>query len=469
MYLENKNSLAKNSISFVGDFFNSLAGQAPTYSIAAGAAYILSTSYASSPLAMLLTLIGVITIVNSVYILSKKYSHSASFYYYVSKVLGNHVGFFNGVIYTVFYSIIGVGSIALAFAYLGYEGIYASLGIEINPLILLFVPIVLAFIIAYLGIKPSIRSEYIISFIEIGILILFIAFSFIYNAKNISLIPFTLKGTFSSSIRGELAAISGGLIFSITYFMGFEVSTQLGEESKDPNKNIPISTLISTTIMGILYILATYAIILNVGINYNSINNFISQAQGQGLNPIYLLMKRYLGNFGLILFSIITLFSVFGCYLATLNATARMFFGMSKEGLMPKAFKITNEKYKSPKNALLLSTILSVLSIAIFYLLSLNSNSLIGITYNAMENAYAMDSLYYVISLALLSISAFVITGIKGRLLSVIGLVILAVTFYYSIVNIYYLITIIITSIFIITSYFYLRKISKKDLNKIKY
>ncbi len=455
--MEKENKLQKNSVSIIGDFFNSLAGQAPTYSIAGGTALILSTTYASSPLAMLITLIGVLTIVYSVFILSKRFSHSASFYYYVSNVLGIPTGYFNGIVYTIFYSIIGIGSVAIAFGYLGYEGIYASTGIKINPLILIVIPIIIAFIIAYFGIKPSVKSEVFVSIIEIGILLLFVGFSFIYNKQNLSLAPFTLKGTFATSFRGELAAISGGLIFAITYFMGFEVSTQLGEESKDPNKAIPISTLLSTIIMGILYILVTYAIILNVGVNYNAINSFVSQAQGAGLNPVYILMKKYLGNPGLIIFSILTLFSVFACYLATLNATARMIYGMSKENLLHKKFEEVN-KYKSPKNALFLSTLLSSVTIVIFYLISLDSGSLINQTYNAMETAYAIDSLYYVISLALLSVSAFVLTKIKGKIISIIGLVILMITFYYSIVNIYYLIAIILTAALIIFSYLIIKR-----------
>ncbi|MGC8572568.1 MAG: APC family permease [Caldisphaera sp.] len=452
--MENRNSLSKNSVTFLGDFFNSLAGQAPTYSIAGGTAYILSTSYVSSPLAMLITLIGVMTIVYSVIILSKRYAHSASFYYYVSKILGKSSGYFNGLIYTIFYSVVGIGSIAIAFAYLGYEGIYALTGIEINPLFLIIIPVIVAYIIAYLGIKPSIKSEYLVSLIEISILIIFIVFSFVYNSKNISLMPFTLKGTFTNSLMGELAAISGGLIFSITYFMGFEVSTQLGEESKEPNKNIPNSTLISTLIMGILYILATYAILLNIGYSYNSVNNFISEAQGEGVNPVFLLMRRYLGLLGLTVFSIITLISVFGCYLATLNATSRMLYGMSKEGILPNKLSATHKKFKSPINALNASTLMSLIAIIIFYLISLNYGNLINITYNAMEKAYAIDSLYYVISLALLSISAFLISETKGKIISIIGLVILGITFYYSIVNIYYLITIIISSLLTILTYF---------------
>lgn len=449
-----KNSLSKNSVTFLGDFFNSLAGQAPTYSIAGGTAYILSTSYASSPLAMLITLIGILTIVYSVIFLSKRYAHSASFYYYVSNTLGTLPGYINGIIYTIFYSIIGLGSISIAFAYLGFEAIYALTGIKINPLFLLIIPVLLAYIIAYLGIKPSIRSEYIVSIIEITILLIFIIFSFAYNAKNMSLIPFTLKGTFSSSLIGKLAAISGGLIFSITYFMGFEVSTQLGEESKEPNKNIPNSTFISTLIMGILYILSTYAILLNIGYSYNSIDNFVSQAQGEGVNPVFLLIRKYLGLFGLTLFSIITLISVFGCYLATLNATSRMIYGMSKEGLMPSKLKVTHKKFKSPINALTVSTLMSIIAIIIFYLISLNSGNLINLTYNAMERAYAIDSLYYVISLALISVSSFLISKIIGKIISIIGLAILAITFYYSIINIYYLVALILSFILTILAYF---------------
>jgi len=143
--------LSRGATGLLGSLYNSLAGQAPAYSIAAGAALVMGQAYAAAPLAMLLTLLGVLAVVYSIFVMARRYPHAASFYAYVMNTLNSRVGFFNGVIYTVFYSIIGVGSVAIAFAYLGAEGVYAVTGWSINPLILLPVPS---------GLSPSTRCAW---------------------------------------------------------------------------------------------------------------------------------------------------------------------------------------------------------------------------------------------------------------------------------------------------------------------
>ncbi|MEM3326438.1 MAG: amino acid permease, partial [Thermoproteus sp.] len=55
------------------------------------------------------------------------------------------------------------------------------------------------------------------------------------------------------------------------------------------------------------------------------------------------------------------------------------------------------------------------------------------LTYNAMEYAYALDSLYYVASLVILAASAFKIAPVGGKIVAVLGAALLATTFYYSI------------------------------------
>jgi len=212
--------LSRGATGLLGSLYNSLAGQAPAYSIAAGAALVMGQAYAAAPLAMLLTLLGVLTVVYSIFVMARRYPHAASFYAYVTNTLNSRVGFFNGVIYTVFYSIIGVGSVAIAFAYLGTEGMYAVVGRPINPLILLPVPVVLALVPAVLGIRPSIRTEMTLTSIEVAMLLVFVALSIAANVSKLSPLPFTVQGTFQTSPSGILAALSGGLVFAITYFMG---------------------------------------------------------------------------------------------------------------------------------------------------------------------------------------------------------------------------------------------------------
>ncbi|WP_069806668.1 APC family permease [Vulcanisaeta thermophila] len=443
--------LRRNATGFLGVLYNSLAGQAPAYSIASGAALIMGSAMAAAPLAMLLTLLGVLAIVYSIYVLGRRFPHAASFYAYVTNTINSRVGFLNGVVYTVLYSIIGVGSIAIAFAYLGTEGIYAIVGHPVNPLVLLPIPIVLALVPAILGIRPSIRTEMTLTSVEIAILLVFVALTLYSHPTSLSLLPFTPQGTFATGL-GVLAGLSGGLVFGITYFMGFEVSTQISEEASNPRRSVPLGTVWATVIMGVLYILVTYAVIVNVGYSQDAITNFVNQASGMGPNPIYSLIEHYLGVPGLYLFAISVMFSVFGCYLATLNATARMLYGMARDGLLPSWLAKTHPRFKSPHNALLLTTGVAVVTIALAYLASYLSgpSNPIALTYYAMEDAYAIDSLYYVISLILIAVGALKVTGWAGRVALALGISLLAITFYYSVTNIWYAVAIVVSIVLII-------------------
>ncbi|GGP21106.1 hypothetical protein GCM10007981_11570 [Thermocladium modestius] len=427
------NKLRENSTGFLGLLYNSLAGQAPTYSIAGGAALIMSTAYAAAPLAMLLTTLGVMTMVYSIYVLSKRYPHAASFYAYPTNSLNSFTGFLNGIIYII-YSLIGLSSVAIAFSYLTTEAIYAVTGSLINPLPLVLVPIVAAMLISIIGIKPSIRTETLLSSIEIIILALFISLSFYGERSRLSLFPFTPEATYGGSINGILAGIGGGLLFSVTYFMGFETSTQISEEAKRPGETVPRATLIATLLMGLLYMATTYAILLNVGFDQTSISNFVSAAEGFGVNPVFTLVEKYLGPWGLVIFSASVIISVFGCYLATLNATARMLFGMSRDGLLPRWLNSIHPKYLSPVTATYVSTIIAAALLVPSYVAAMIAgySGTIQLTYGAMEYAYAVDSLYYVLSLAVVAIAAFKIVGIYGKAITMGGAALMMVTFYES-------------------------------------
>ncbi len=459
-----KSSLKKSSVNFLETLFNSLAGQAPAYSIAGGAALILGSSFGASPLAMLITLFGILPIVFAIFVLSRKYVNAASFYDYIKKNLGESAGFINGIVYTVFYSILGIGSEAIAFGYLGYESIYAVIGLRINPLFLVALPVIIAFVVAYLGIKPSVRSEVVLTSIEIITLLAFSFLSLASHSSTLSMYPFTFQATFQSKPFAVLGALSAGLIFGITYFMGFEVSTMVSEEAKDPTKSVPWATMLATLFMGILYILVIYSILIDIGITNTSINSFVSMAESGGPNPVYILIRSYLGYPGEVLFAISVLISVFGSYLATLNATARMLYGMSRDRMLPNFLSSVHAKFKSPHKALVASSVLAAISALISYLVAfVGGYTGIELTYNAMETAYAADTLFYVFSLILIAISAIKITNLASKLIITIGIALLSITFYFSITYITYLYMFFASLVLTVLMYVIVKKVTKNN------
>ncbi len=428
--------LERRATGLRGALYNSLAGQAPAYSIAGGAALVMQYAGAASPLAMLLTTLGVMAIVYSIFLLARRYPHAASFYAYATNTLGSKIGFLNGVLYTILYSAtLGLGSVAIAFGYLASQGVMALTGLEVNPIYLVPLPIVLALIPAAMGIRPSIKTEVILTSVEIGILLVFVGISLYGNRSSLSLLPFTPQGTFATGLLPVLGALSGGLLFAITFFMGFEVSTQIAEEASSPRRDVPMGTLLATLLMGLLYVAVTYAIAADLSYSPSAISQYVSQASS-GENPIYGMIGKYLGPLGEALFAIAVITSVFSCYLATLNATARMIYGMARDGLMPKRYAETN-RYKAPAEAIYLSTALAAATALGAYAASYLSGYTepISLTYNAMEYAYAVDSLYYVASLVILAAAAFKIAPTWGKLISALGAALLAITFYYSVTN----------------------------------
>lgn len=426
--------LERKATGIKGAILNSLAGQAPAYSIAGGAAFIMQFAGAAAPLAMLLTTLGVMSIVYSVFLLARRYPHAASFYAYAANTLGPWAGFLNGVMYTVLYSAtLGLGSVAIAFGYLTAQGLQAAFGVSVNPILLVPLPMILALIPAVLGIRPSIRTEAALTSIEVAILLSFVGLTLYQYRGALSAFPFTPQATFQTGLLGVLGAIAGGLLFSITYFMGFEVSTQIAEEASEPKRDVPWGTLAATLAMGLLYVAVTYSIVVNMGYSAAAINNYVQQASS-GVNPIYGLMGQYLGPLGEALFAVAVMTSVFSCYLATLNATARMFYGMARDGLMPRGLAETN-RFKAPSKAIYLSTALAAAAAAGAYIASYLSGYVqpIDMTYNAMEYAYALDAFYYIASLVVLAIGAVKIAPFWGKILSAAGAALLAVAFYESI------------------------------------
>jgi amino acid transporter len=128
-----------------------------------------------------------------------------------------------------------------------------------------------------------------------------------------------------------------------------------------------------------------------------------------------------------------------------------MLYGMARDGLLPTWLAETHPRYKSPHKALYLSTAIAIITIMLAYLASYISGYYkpITLTYNAMEYAYAIDSLYYVLSLLLIAVGALRVTTWRGRVAIAIGAALLAITFYYSVTGMAYL-YILIASILLI-------------------
>jgi len=139
-----------------------------------------------------------------------------------------------------------------------------------------------------------------------------------------------------------------GVIFFA--FIGFDAVSTAAQEAKNPQRDMPIGILASLAICTVIYI--AVAIVLLGIVHYTRLN--VSDPLAVGIDAT-----------GLTWFSPIlkvsALFGLFSTMLVTLLGQTRIFFTMSRDGLLPKIFQRVHPSFRTPH----VSTILTGTLVAI--------------------------------------------------------------------------------------------------------
>ena len=151
-----------------------------------------------------------------------------------------------------------------------------------------------------------------------------------------------------------------GIVLVVFGFSGFESSTSLGDEAKDPLRTIPRSLLQSTMLSGFFFLFMAYVIVL--GFKGSGVDLGKTEAPLAFLAP-----QTGLGFLGSLI-NIGAILSFFSCTLACINSTARIVFSMARHGLFHDALGEAHETNKTPHIAVALSASITFLVPASVYL-----------------------------------------------------------------------------------------------------
>jgi APA family basic amino acid/polyamine antiporter len=189
------------------------------------------------------------------------------------------------------------------------------------------------------GVRKSTRTNTIMVFIKSGILLLFIALAFTaFNSDNLS--PF-MRGGFD----GMVSAAS--LIFFA--YIGFDAISTSGEETKNPQRDLPIAIIGSLAIATVLYCL--------VAVAATGALPFDQLAGAEA--PLATVLEDGAGMpWGATVISVGALVAITSVVLTILYGQTRITFAMSRDGLMPRALSNVNERTGTP---ILVTVIFAVL------------------------------------------------------------------------------------------------------------
>jgi APA family basic amino acid/polyamine antiporter len=188
-----------------------------------------------------------------------------------------------------------------------------------------------------IGIKESSRVNNVIVFIKVLVVLLFIGFGISYiNVDNWT--PFIPENTGKFGQFGISGIFTGAGVIFFAY-IGFDALSTAAQETKNPARNMPIGILVSLAICTVLYI-AVAAVLTGI-VNYKELNVAA---------PIALAIDRA-GNALLWLRPLIKIGALAGLtsvVLVMLMGQPRIFFAMSKDGLLPKSFSKVHPRFRTP-------------------------------------------------------------------------------------------------------------------------
>lgn len=220
--------------------------------------------------------------------------------------------------------------------------------------------IVLLSLILMRGTKGSSKFNDFLVILKIAVVLIFIFIGFKYISAD-NLTPFIPQNTGVFGEYGWSGVLRGAAIVFFA-FLGFDAISTAAQETKNPRRNMPIGILGSLLICTVLYMV--FALVMTGVVDYHAYKGANSIAPAAtaiahmgttladgSIEPAYPWLNR-----GIILAILMGYASV---VLVTLMGQSRVFYSMSKDGLLPPLFSHLHKRYHTParSNALFMTVI----------------------------------------------------------------------------------------------------------------
>jgi APA family basic amino acid/polyamine antiporter len=204
-----------------------------------------------------------------------------------------------------------------------------------------FVIIALVTLVLVIGIKESANFNSGIVIVKVTIVLIFIGIAAVFVTKHPSLAaanwhPFIPpnQGEFGQYGWTGIARAAGVIFFA---YIGFDAVSTAAQEARNPQKDMPIGILGSLVICTVLYILVSG--LLTGMVPYSALN--VSDPVAVGIDATGIRWGSFLVKLG----AIAGLGSVM---LVMLLGQSRVFYSMSRDGLLPEWAGAIHPKFRTP-------------------------------------------------------------------------------------------------------------------------
>ena len=193
------------------------------------------------------------------------------------------------------------------------------------------------------GVKESAALNNIIVGIKIVVVLFFIVLG-VFHIKPANWIPFMPFGWHG--------VFQGAAIVFFAY-IGFDAVSTAAEEVKNPQKDLPKGIIVSLVICTVLYIVVSA--ILTGMVPYSNYKETSA--------PVAYALQQVGINWGSALVSVGAVSGITSVLLVMMFGQTRVFFAMSRDGLLPKAFGAVHSEFGTPvKSTVLVGVVTALLA-----------------------------------------------------------------------------------------------------------
>lgn len=193
-----------------------------------------------------------------------------------------------------------------------------------------------------IGIRESANTNAFLVIIKSAVLVLFVVVGVSYVRRE-NLVPFVPPNTGAFGHFGWSGVLRGAGVMFFAY-IGFDAVSTAAQEARDPQKDMPAGILWSLVLCTILYI--AVAIVLLGIVPYPKLN--VADPIAVGIDATGL---RWFSP----VIKVSALFGLFSTMLVQLLGQTRIFFSMSRDGLLPAAFSKVHPRFRTPHVSTLLT------------------------------------------------------------------------------------------------------------------
>jgi len=350
---ETTTGLRRNAIGLREVLFQSITDMAPGAAIAASIPAGVAFAGGSLPLAVIFALVACLFCAWSIGLLAREMPAAGSLATYAARGIHPSVGFLVAWAYVL----VGWLIPPLVLLQLGFttDGTLHSefSGYTANTWwvwSILGALIVLA--AGYYGIRTSARMGTILGVFEIGVFLVLAVFLVVHAGSNNTASVFTTKYT-TPGFHG-ISGVIAGSVFTILAFGGFEGAAPLAEETRDPRRNIRRAVLLSTLLIGALYVFTTYAI--DVAFGPAAFHNFTTGATSASWVGV---ARSLYGIFWFFVFLAIVNSTIANAN-AGVNVSSRTAYAMGRIRAFPAFLAHINARHRSPIYSILAAFVITI-------------------------------------------------------------------------------------------------------------